>query len=49
MCQNCDFRTNLFKKGILIETGVDGLYGRSGVFEDVIKTICTTNCAWSAA
>ena len=37
MCQNCDFRTNLFKKGILIETGVDGLYGRSGVFEDVIN------------
>ncbi len=37
MCQNCDFRTGLFKNRILIETGVDGLYGRSGVFEDVIQ------------
>lgn len=26
----------LFDAGLLIETGVDGLYGRSGVFEDVI-------------
>lgn len=27
----------LFDAGLLIETGVDGLYGRSGVFEDVIS------------
>jgi len=26
----------LFESGLLIETGVDGLYGRSGQFEDVI-------------
>ncbi|CZT33250.1 amino acid--[acyl-carrier-protein] ligase [Rhizobium sp. 9140] len=26
----------LFAAGLLIDTGVDGLYGRSGVFEDVI-------------
>ncbi len=26
----------LLKHGLLIETGVDGLYGRSGVFEDVV-------------
>ena len=28
----------LFDAGLLIETGVDGLYGRSGQFEDVIAT-----------
>ena len=28
---------NLFDNGILFETGVDGLYGRSGVFEEVIE------------
>ncbi|MGY4228151.1 hypothetical protein ACVMIH_005512 [Bradyrhizobium sp. USDA 4503] len=27
----------LFDKSILFKTGVDGLYGRSGVFEDVIE------------
>ncbi|SON57465.1 Amino acid-[acyl-carrier-protein] ligase [Hartmannibacter diazotrophicus] len=30
------FLDQLFDRGLLIETGVDGLYGRSGVFEDVI-------------
>ena len=28
---------NLFENGILFETGVDGLYGRSGAFEEVIE------------
>ena len=28
---------NLFDNGILFESGVDGLYGRSGVFEEVIE------------
>jgi seryl-tRNA synthetase len=28
---------NLFDNGILFETGVDGLYGRSGAFEEVIE------------
>ena len=36
MCQNCSFLDELFAEGLLIETGVDGLYGRSGAFEDVI-------------
>jgi seryl-tRNA synthetase len=30
------FRTELVAAGVLIETGVSGLYGRSGAFEDVI-------------
>ncbi len=38
MCENCTtFRKGLFAHRLLIETGVDGLYGRSGVFEDVIQ------------
>lgn len=36
MCETCDFRAQLFAKGLLIDTGVEGLYGRSGLFEDVI-------------
>ncbi|OCJ03173.1 hypothetical protein A6U87_19140 [Rhizobium sp. AC44/96] len=30
------FLDRLFESGLLIDTGVDGLYGRSGQFEDVI-------------
>ena len=30
------FLDRLFEAGLLIDTGVDGLYGRSGTFEDVI-------------
>jgi len=29
------FLDELFDKGLLIETGVDGLYGRSGLFEEI--------------
>jgi seryl-tRNA synthetase len=37
MCQSCNaFLDKLFDKGLLIETGVDGLYGRSGLFEEII-------------
>ena len=36
MCQACNFRSALFARGVLIDTGVDGLYGRSADFEDVI-------------
>ncbi len=36
MCQTGDFRDGLFAHGLLIETGVEGLYGRSGAFEEVI-------------
>ncbi|ODN65854.1 Amino acid--[acyl-carrier-protein] ligase [Methylobrevis pamukkalensis] len=31
-----NFLDQLFASGLLIESGVDGLYGRSGVFEDVV-------------
>ena len=40
MCQNCPqpqgFLAELIDSGLLIDTGVDGLYGRSGLFEEVI-------------
>lgn len=40
MCQSCaTFLDKLFAKGLLLETGVDGLYGRSGAFEAVIAGI----------
>ncbi|MEI9423368.1 amino acid--[acyl-carrier-protein] ligase [Mesorhizobium sp. Cs1299R1N1] len=32
-----DLLDKLFDNGILFETGVDGLYGRSGMFEEVIE------------
>lgn len=33
------FLNTLFDAGLLIDTGVDGLYGRNGVFESIIKAI----------
>ncbi|MCU1463956.1 MAG: hypothetical protein JWO37_4031 [Acidimicrobiales bacterium] len=33
------FRDELFSAGLLIETGVDGLYGRSQIFESVVEAI----------
>ncbi len=36
MCTECDFRTELFKRRILVDTGIDGLPARSGMFESVI-------------
>ncbi|MGE6742803.1 amino acid--[acyl-carrier-protein] ligase [Allorhizobium pseudoryzae] len=36
MDMQTNFLDRLFESGLLIETGVDGLYGRSGQFEDVI-------------
>lgn len=36
MSQTPSFIDALFEKGLLIETGVDGLYGRSGAFESII-------------
>ncbi|MBL8587685.1 MAG: amino acid--[acyl-carrier-protein] ligase [Methylobacteriaceae bacterium] len=37
MCTACNtFLDRLIDRGLLIETGVDGLYGRSGAFESVI-------------
>ena len=32
-----EFLDQLFDAGLLFDTGVDGLYGRSGTFENVIK------------
>ena len=38
MCTVCgDLLDGLFAKGLLFDMGVDGLYGRSGVFEDVVE------------
>ncbi|WP_242390283.1 amino acid--[acyl-carrier-protein] ligase [Polymorphum gilvum] len=39
----------LFDAGLLIETGVDGLYGRSGAFEDVITRFEALIGAFGAA
>ncbi|ACM39038.1 MULTISPECIES: amino acid--[acyl-carrier-protein] ligase [Rhizobium/Agrobacterium group] len=36
MDSQTNFLDRLFEAGLLIDTGVDGLYGRSGQFEDVI-------------
>jgi len=36
----------LLAKGLLIATGVDGLYGRSEVFEDVVDRVNTLISAW---
>ncbi len=36
MDMQVSFLDRLFESGLLIETGVDGLYGRGGRFEDVI-------------
>lgn len=38
MCTDCtnNLLENLIKHGHFIETGVDGLYGRSGLFEEVV-------------
>ncbi|HBF28576.1 amino acid--[acyl-carrier-protein] ligase [Rhizobium sp.] len=36
MTNQTNFLDRLFDAGLLIDTGVDGLYGRSGQFEDVI-------------
>jgi seryl-tRNA synthetase len=36
MDMQTSFLKELFEAGLLIDTGVDGLYGRSGAFEDVI-------------
>ncbi|GES52304.1 amino acid--[acyl-carrier-protein] ligase [Rhizobium sp. NBRC 114257] len=37
MDMQTSFLDRLFESGLLIDTGVDGLYGRSGQFEDVIS------------
>lgn len=44
-----DFLAELVRHGLLIPTGVDGLYGRSGVFEDVIDRMNLLITRWGAA
>ncbi|WP_158809803.1 amino acid--[acyl-carrier-protein] ligase [Beijerinckia sp. L45] len=40
MCMVCgNFLDSLFTKGLLIDMGVEGLYGRSGIFEDVVERL----------
>ena len=34
-----DFRSELLRTGLLVDTGVDGLYGRSATFEKVVRGI----------
>jgi seryl-tRNA synthetase len=36
---HADFRASLLEAGILVPTGVEGLYGRSGLFEDVVEAL----------
>jgi seryl-tRNA synthetase len=36
VCAENSFLEDLIETGLLIDTGVDGLYGRSGLFEDVV-------------
>ena len=33
------FLDRLFDQGLLVRTGVDGLYGRSGAFESVVDAL----------
>lgn len=40
MCIACsDFRDSLLAKGLLFDMGVEGMYGRSGTFEDVVERL----------
>lgn len=40
------YRDDLVEAGLLIPTGVDGLYGRSGVFEDVVERFDALVTRW---
>ncbi|NUB17241.1 hypothetical protein GAY28_35895, partial [Azospirillum brasilense] len=42
------FREALIAAGLLIPTGVDGLYGRSGVFEDVVERFNDLITTWGS-
>lgn len=43
------YRNELVEAGLLIPTGVDGLYGRSGVFEDVVERFDALVTVWGGA
>ena len=46
MDAQAQFLEQLLDKGLLIPMGVDGLYGRSGVFEDVVERFNTVISKW---
>ncbi len=46
MDTHAGFRDALIGQGLLIPTGVDGLYGRSGVFEEVVDRFDALVSAW---
>jgi seryl-tRNA synthetase len=48
VCSELSFIDELIEAGLLIDTGVDGLYGRSGVFEDVIARFDDLVTRWGA-
>ncbi len=39
MSAHAEYRNELVQAGLLIPTGVDGLYGRSAVFEDILERL----------
>lgn len=48
MCESCDFRDELFRRRILIDTGVDGLPARSATFEKIIEGFDRLICTYGA-
>ena len=46
MDAQASYLADLIKHGLLIPTGVDGLYGRSGVFEDVVERFDKVITRW---
>lgn len=45
---DADFLRELLRHGLLIDMGVDGVYGRSGVFEDVVERFSRLVAAFGA-
>lgn len=43
------YRDELVRAGLLIPTGVDGLYGRSGLFEEVVERFDALVSVWGGA
>jgi seryl-tRNA synthetase len=45
-CENLTFLDKLIHHGLLIDTGIDGLYGRSGMFEEVVNRFDALITSW---
>lgn len=45
---NGNFRTALFDAGLLLETGIDGLYGRSATYEGIVAALDAMVARWAA-